>query len=109
LEEETHHFKVKTHLFLGKIDIYLSILKGGTPLDMFMEHRCFPFLVKGAPWFFVSHSRGAPFLLREKGDPPPYSMGQLSQDEVGYVQPPCYGFTLGYDTNLKEPYPQPYP
>jgi hypothetical protein len=58
---------------------------------------------------FISHSRRAPFLLREKGDPPPNSMGQLSQDGVGYVQPPCYVFTLVSDPNLKDPYPQPYP
>jgi hypothetical protein len=36
-------------------------------------------------------------------------MGHLFWDEVGYVRHPCYGFTLGYDTNLKDPYPQPYP
>jgi hypothetical protein len=36
-------------------------------------------------------------------------MGQLSQDEVGYVRPPCFGFNFGSNTNLKDPYPQPYP
>jgi hypothetical protein len=45
----------------------------------------------------------------EKGDPPPYYMGQISWDEVGYVRPPCYGFTLESNLNLKDPYPQPNP
>ena len=36
-------------------------------------------------------------------------MGQLSWDEVGYAQTLCYGFTLGSDPNIEEPYPQPYP
>jgi hypothetical protein len=61
-------------------------------------------------WHPVSHSGGAAILVEGKGgSPPPLSMGHLSQDGVGYVRPPCFGFTLGSDPNLKEPYPQPYP
>jgi hypothetical protein len=45
----------------------------------------------------------------ESWDIPPFLKGHLSWDEACFDQFLYYGFILGSNPNLKEPYPQPYP
>jgi hypothetical protein len=60
LEEETHHFKVKTHLFLSKIDLFWGIYEGWLPLAMLVEGHFMefhpPFHFRGAPLYRMAPS-----------------------------------------------------
>jgi hypothetical protein len=83
ISRSKHTFSLENSTFFGEF------MKGGAPLAMCREHRCSHAHVWGVPllsYGTLSLTWGRAILVEGKGgSPPPLSMGQLSQDGVGYV------------------------